>query len=471
MKTISLLLLVSGSLVSAQQISPAAAQTAAANDTSLPTALQSGVPVMVALPGVGGPTLFSGTYSYTIKVPEGTTRLEITLGSDSDLDLYARLNQPVAYGDNGTILADYRSATAGGAESIVISGSPIAAGTYYIALTNSTGYPASGVLVATATVACSYSLETSETSMTAAGGSSSISVISTPSCGWTATASVPWITVFSHPSGISSGLVGFSVAANTGAARIGVITIGGQVFTVRQTGAGGIIVPDNAQLISQFVAGGGQWSMDIFVTNLSTRSEGYTMSFYNADGTPRTMPIQGASSTTGSLTKTVASGETQLIQTSGSDALQQGWAVLVPNSPNSSRLSGFAVFRSTLAAGSSEAVVPFMDPKQNRYVLLYDNSNGFVTGAALANPNSTQTLTITATARDQSGQTVGAPVVIQLPPLGRVTFVVSDRFTGTAGQVGSVYLSGSAGLTGLGLRFAPAGTFTSFPLLTSADIQ
>ncbi|MCU1337880.1 MAG: hypothetical protein JWO19_3461 [Bryobacterales bacterium] len=443
-----------------------------AQQSTLPTPLQSGVTVAFALPPVSVPTLFPGTYSYAIKVPEGATRLEVNLNADRDADLYVRYGQPVANGDDGgMVVADYRSETVGGNESIVITGSPMPAGTYYIAIKVwAVGAGTTGYLVATTTVGCQYNLETSEISMTAAGGLGSISVISTPTCVWTAVGSAPWITVYSHASGISSGLVGFQVAVNTGGARIGVITIGGQVFTIRQAGPGAVLVPDNAQLISQFVAGGGQWSMDIFVTNVSTRSEGFTMTFYNADGTPRTMPIQGSGSV-GSITRTLASGETQLIQTSGADALQQGWAVLVPNSSNASRLSGFAVFRSTLSTGSSEAIVPFMDPKQSRYVLLYDNANGFVTGAALANPSSTLTLSITATARDEGGQMVGSPVTIVLPPLGRTTFSVSDSFAGTGGQRGSIYLSGSAGLTGLGLRFSPQGTFTSFPLVTSPDIQ
>jgi hypothetical protein len=467
MKLLSLSILAGVSMLNAQQsIVPAAI------DPLLPTPLQSGVSVAFALPAVTAPTLFPGTYSYSIKVPAGATKLEISLSSGFDLDLYVRYGQAVAYGtDGGQIVADYRSETTGGNESIVITGSPMPAGTYYIALNVTTlGLAASGALVATTTVGCQYNLETSEISMTAAGGLGSVSVLSTPGCAWTAVGSAPWITVYSHANGISSGLVGFQVAANTGAARIGVITVGGQVFTIRQAGVGEVLVPNNALLISQFVAGGGQWSMDIFVTNLSVTSEGFTMTFYNADGTPRTMPIQGPG-VVGSITRTLAAGETQLIQTSGSDALQQGWAVLIPNSSTASRLSGFAVFRSTLPVGSSEAIVPFMDPNQTRFVLLYDNADGFVTTAALANPSSTVTLTITATARDQSGQTVGVPVIIVLPPLGRTTLVVPDRFAETAGQVGSIYLSGNSGITGLGLRFAPQSTFTSFPLLTSPDIQ
>jgi Bacterial pre-peptidase C-terminal domain len=444
----------------------------AQQSADLPTPLQSGSLTSFTLPVVTAPTLFSGTYSFSIKVPAGTTQLEVDLNSMYDMSLYVRYGQPVAYGDNGgPIVADYRSETVGGMQSIVITGSPMQAGTYYIALDVSTfGVATSGYLIATATVGCQYNLETSEISMTAAGGLGSISVLSTPACAWTAVGSAPWINVYSHPNGISSGLVGYQVAANTGAARIGVITIGGQVFTIRQAGVGEVLVPNNALLISQFVAGGGQWSMDIFVTNLSVMSEGFTMTFYNADGTLRTMPIQG-SGTVSSITGTLASGQTQLIQTGDADTLQQGWAVLIPNSPTASRLSGFAVFRQSLSSGSSEAVVPFMDPTQTRFVLLYDNANGFVTGAALANPSSTLTLTITATARDQTGQTVGSPVTIVLPPLGRTTFKVPDSFAGTGGQRGSIYLSGSAGITGLGLRFSPLATFTSFPLLTSPDIQ
>jgi hypothetical protein len=371
MKLVGLSILAGLSLLNAQQsIVPATI------DPLLPTPLASGVSTTFSLPTVTVPTLFASTYSYSIKVPAGTTKLEIDLTSNYDLDLYARYGQPVAYGaDGGTIVADYSSATAGGNESIVITGSPMPAGTYYIALNVSTfGMPTSGILTATATVGCQYNLETSEISMTAAGGLGSVSVLSTPACAWTAVGSAPWITVYSHPNGISSGLVGFQVAANTGAARIGVITIGGQVFTIREAGVGEVLVPNNALLISQFVAGGGQWSMDIFVTNLSATSEGFTMTFYNADGTPRTMPIQGPGAV-GSITRTLAAGETQLIQTSGSDALQQGWAVLIPNSSTASRLSGFAVFRSTLPVGSSEAIVPFMDPNQTRFVLLYDNAN------------------------------------------------------------------------------------------------
>ena len=131
------------------------------NAETLPAPLQSGAVVALALPTVSSPTLFPGTYSYAIKVPEGATRLEINLTSGFDLDLYARYGQPVDYNEGGQVLADYRSETVGGNESIVITGSPMAAGTYYIALKVWTlGLATSGFLVATTTVGCQYNLET-----------------------------------------------------------------------------------------------------------------------------------------------------------------------------------------------------------------------------------------------------------------------------------------------------------------------
>jgi hypothetical protein len=47
----------------------------------------------------------------------------------------------------------------------------------------------------------------------------------------------PWLTVTSGATGTGNGSVGISVAANTGAARTGTVTIAGQAFTVMQDAA------------------------------------------------------------------------------------------------------------------------------------------------------------------------------------------------------------------------------------------
>lgn len=67
-----------------------------------------------------------------------------------------------------------------------------------------------------------------------AGGAFSISI--TSPCGWNASANSSWITLSAN-SGSSSGILGYSVAAdNTGASRSGTITINSEAYTVLQSG-------------------------------------------------------------------------------------------------------------------------------------------------------------------------------------------------------------------------------------------
>jgi hypothetical protein len=271
-------------------------------------------------------------------------------------------------------------------------------------------------------------------------------------------------------SGVGQKTVQYLVPANTGQPRAATLTIGGQVYTINQAGAQAPLISDNALLLSQLV-GGGAWGLTAFLTNLSTSPEGFTLRFYDLNGAPLSMPIDQLG-TKDTITGTLAGGETRIISTAAAPSLQQGWAVLTPGTPTASKLSGFAIFRfQPPGAPSSEGIVSFMGPKDQRFVLMYDNQNGSETGVALANPSATNTLAIAVTVRNLAGQTVVINT-ITLAPLARTTFVMSLNYPATAGQRGSVYLSASpSGMAGLGLRFSPLGTLTSFPLLTSPDIQ
>jgi hypothetical protein len=79
---------------------------------------------------------------------------------------------------------------------------------------------------------CTYSLSSTSQNFASAGGSGSFTVTTAASCAWSAVSSVSWITTSSSGSG--NGTVNFTVAANTGSARTGTITVGGQTFTVSQ---------------------------------------------------------------------------------------------------------------------------------------------------------------------------------------------------------------------------------------------
>lgn len=86
-----------------------------------------------------------------------------------------------------------------------------------------------------AATVCSYSLNPTTASVSAAAGAGpAIAVTTGSTCTWTATPTQSWITITSGASGTGNGSVGFTVAANSGGARTGSITIGGQVFQVSQ---------------------------------------------------------------------------------------------------------------------------------------------------------------------------------------------------------------------------------------------
>ncbi len=86
------------------------------------------------------------------------------------------------------------------------------------------------------------------------GGTASINVILAGGCAWTATSSLPWVTIQSGASGTGPGTVVINVSANSGTQRLGQITIAGKNYNISQEG------PCTASLnppVRNFTAAGG----------------------------------------------------------------------------------------------------------------------------------------------------------------------------------------------------------------------
>jgi photosystem II stability/assembly factor-like uncharacterized protein len=82
---------------------------------------------------------------------------------------------------------------------------------------------------------CSYTIAPISRSLSAIGGSGIITVAAEERCAWQAVSNVSWITVASGNMGIGNGAVNYTIAQNTtGISRKGRITIGNQVFNVKQ---------------------------------------------------------------------------------------------------------------------------------------------------------------------------------------------------------------------------------------------
>jgi hypothetical protein len=85
---------------------------------------------------------------------------------------------------------------------------------------------------------CAANISPTSQNVPAAGGSViSVTVSAAATCQWSATSGATWITINSGATGTGNGSVVFSVAANTGAARTGTLSIAGRAFTVSQAGS------------------------------------------------------------------------------------------------------------------------------------------------------------------------------------------------------------------------------------------
>jgi hypothetical protein len=88
---------------------------------------------------------------------------------------------------------------------------------------------------------CTYTISATSALLLPNAQSASVGVTAASVCPWTAAvtsaANPQWLTITSGASGNGSGMVSYSVTANSGSTRTGVLTIGNQIFTVRQVSA------------------------------------------------------------------------------------------------------------------------------------------------------------------------------------------------------------------------------------------
>jgi hypothetical protein len=109
---------------------------------------------------------------------------------------------------------------------------------------------------------CTFDASPRAESFPVAGGDGNVRVTaSQPSCAWTATSQAPWITITAG-SGNGNGTARYAVAANTGEARSGTVTVAGIVITVSQAA----VVPCQFTVSPQtatFVALGGSGTVRV----------------------------------------------------------------------------------------------------------------------------------------------------------------------------------------------------------------
>jgi len=218
------------------------------------------------------------------------------------------------------------------------------------------------------------------------------------------------------------------------------------------------------QLFSQIADGEG-WKTSIILVNVGTQPAPFTLRFWAGDGTPLRLPFEGSPGRLEVLQNTIPVGGSRTIETLGTDpTLAQGWAQL----ETPATIGGLAVFRQRVAGRpDQEAAVP-LGTTAPRFLLPFDNIDNFVTSMALVNTGPTAG-GIPAAPRLEAGGSLNGDT-INLPSRGQTAFTLPQRLPSSANRRGVVeFTSGAGAFAALGLRFHPAGAFTSFPALAPSS--
>ena len=101
---------------------------------------------------------------------------------------------------------------------------------------------------ADATVPCTYAINPAAATVGAAAGTGAFAVTARDGCAWTTTSNSSFLTITDGASGTGTGPVAYSFTASGAFTRSATLTVGGQVFTLTQLGAGASVSLDKDSL-------------------------------------------------------------------------------------------------------------------------------------------------------------------------------------------------------------------------------
>ena len=224
------------------------------------------------------------------------------------------------------------------------------------------------------------------------------------------------------------------------------------------------------------LAAEGGWNTTFTFVNKGTTSAVARTSLFAPGGTALQLPIdlpqQPASASpllASSLDQTIAPNASFLMEATGPSNVPylegsylEGSAQLAATGA----VDGFAIFH--FDPSSQEAVVPLETRPAISYLLAFDNTNGVVTGVALANFSAVHA-GLPVIIRNDSGTQIGTET-ISLSGNGHTSFVLSTQYPVTALYPrGTIEFDAWDGdqISVLGIRYTPPGTLTTIPALAN----
>lgn len=243
---------------------------------------------------------------------------------------------------------------------------------------------------------------------------------------------------------------------------------------LRSTAVGGsisTIQDDGENLILPQIADGGGFVTELIITNPTGAPVTCRITFWQDNGALLPLSLNGANPSS-SYVVVVPGHSSQFLPTPGLGPSVTGWA----RAENMQQLGIIAAFRLQVSnRPESEATVQGI-PATIGFAMAFDETPGFDTGFALANISALDTVIENLYFYDTNGAFIFSDSTRTLAPHQHESFLFSTRYGAQlAGKRGTVRVyygvqgtpaNGAAGLTGLGLRVNPGGTFTSLPTFT-----
>ena len=210
------------------------------------------------------------------------------------------------------------------------------------------------------------------------------------------------------------------------------------------------------------IANGGGWKTTFLLVNTDSHAANFTLNFWDDNGQAFTLPLNAEGSVS-SVTGAIQPGELRVVQTTGAGTqILTGWAQLTDLT---GAIGGTAIFAlQTPGQFDSEAAVPFGALGSQQLFMPYDYTTGYSTGFALSNPDPDQAATVFASLLDDSGHSLGAGKLINVPAHGHTSVVLADLFGNVPGTRGTVSLTSNVPILGLGIR-ANGVAFTSLKVI------
>ena len=215
-------------------------------------------------------------------------------------------------------------------------------------------------------------------------------------------------------------------------------------------------------LIIPQIADGGAWQTTLVLTNTSASPATVTLSFFQETTGGATqswnLPLLEVSST---QNLSLPGAGTLFLHTPGTASTTSvGWGQV---EAATGTVVAYAIFTQRVSGLPDQDCTAPAAAGATRILMPFDNTSGFVTSMAIANPGSSAE-SVSVGIETTKGS-ISQPSPISLPAQGHTAFTVPQQFPAAAGQSGLMeFYSATGNISVIALRFNPTGSFTAAPV-------